>query len=285
MSISMKIVALVAVLVLFTALTGAGYHLLVERVRDMATRQTSEMLLQDYRNELKDLVDAMAPTLAAAAAGATDERDTHRIFTGLVKNARFFPDSSGYYFIYKAGGTVFVLPTLPDLEGKDLLGKVDSKGTPFIRKLDQVAQAGGGYVEYWFDKPGRGVLPKLSYARMIPGTSFWVGTGVYVDDVQERQARILGDIHEATGAFLWKLYLVIGNAFLVIVIPLVVFLVTSIIRPLRQLTEVADSYSQGRLDLQVPGLGRRDEIGSLAKALARLGISIKKAMELLKISA
>lgn len=285
MSISKKIVALVAVLVLFTALTGAGYHLLVGRVRDMATRQTSEMLLQDYRNELKDLVDAMAPTLAAAAAGVTDERETHRIFTGLVKNARFFPDRSGYYFIYKAGGTVFVLPTLPDLEGQNLLGKVDPKGTQFIRKLDQVAQAGGGYVEYWFDKPGRGVLPKLSYARMIPGTSFWVGTGVYVDDVEERQARILGDIRDATGAFLWKLYLAIGNAFLVVVIPLVAFLVTSIIRPLRQLTEVAESYSQGRLDLQVPGLRRQDEIGSLARALARLGTSMKKAMELLKISA
>jgi len=285
MSISKKIAALVAVLVVFTTLTAAGYHLLVGRVRDMATLQTTEMLLQDYRNELKDLVDAMAPTLAAAAAGVTDERETHRIFTGLVKNARFFPDHSGYYFVYKAGGTVFVLPTLPDLEGQNLLAKVDPKGTEFIRKLDQVAQAGGGYVEYWFDKPGRGVLPKLSYARMIPGTSFWMGTGVYVDDVQERQARILGDIHEATGAFLWKLYLAVGNFFLVIVIPLVVFLVMSIIRPLRQLTAVADSYSQGRLDLKVPGLGRKDEIGSLARALARLGTSMKKAMELLKISA
>ena len=285
MSISKKIVALVAVLVLFTTLTGAGYHLLVGRVRDTATRQTTEMLLQDYRNELRDLVDAMAPTLAAAATGVTDERETHRIFTGLVKNARFFPDHSGYYFIYKSGGTVFVLPTLPDLEGQNLIGKVDPKGTEFIRKLDQVAQGGGGYVEYWFDKPGQGVLPKLSYARMIPGTSYWVGTGVYVDDVEARQARILGDVHEATSAFLWKLYLTLGNAFAVIVIPLVVVLVTSIIRPLRQLTAVADSYSQGRLDLKVPGLGRKDEIGSLARALARLGTSMKKAMELLKISA
>ena len=152
----------------------------------------------------------------------TDERETHRIFTGLVKNARFFPDHSGYYFIYKSGGTVFVLPTLPDLEGQNIIGKVDPKGTEFIRKLDQVAQGGGGYVEYWFDKPGQGVLPKLSYARMIPGTSYWVGTGVYVDDVEARQARILGDIHEATSAFLWKLYLTLGNAFVVIVIPLVV---------------------------------------------------------------
>lgn len=285
MSISKKIVALVAVLMLFTAITAYGYHRLVSRVREMATERTSEMLLQDYRNDLKNLVDAMAPTLAAAAEGVKDETELHRIFSGLVKGARFFPDHSGYYFIYKAGGTVFVLPTLPELEGKNIIDRVDSKGTPFIRKLDQVAQGGGGYVEYWFDKPGQGVLPKISYARMIPGTNYWVGTGVYVDDVQMRQERILSDIHETTSSFLWKLYLAVGNGFLVVVIPLVVFLVTSIVRPLRQLTLVADSYSQGQLDLKIPGLGRRDEIGSLAKALARLGTSMKKAMEMLKISA
>jgi methyl-accepting chemotaxis protein len=178
-----------------------------------------------------------------------------------------------------------VLPTLPDLEGQNLTDRVDPRGVPYVRKLDQVATGGGGYVEYQFDKPGRGVLPKLSYARMIPGTSYWVGTGVYIDDVQSRESRILSNIRETTASFLWRLYLVVGNGFLVLVIPLIVYLVISIIRPLRQLTEIADSYSQGRLDLTVPGLKRSDEIGSLARALARLGTSMKKAMQLLKINA
>ena len=48
---------------------------------------------------------------------------------------------------------------------------------------------------------------------------------------------------------------------------------------------VADSYSQGELDLEVPGLKRRDEIGELARALARLGTSMKKAMKMLKLDA
>lgn len=53
-------------------------------------------------------------------------------------------------------------------------------------------------------------------------------------------------------------------------------------RPLRELTAVADSYSMGDLDLAVPGLKRRDEIGSLARALGRLGASMKGAMKMLK---
>lgn len=282
MSISKKILALVAILVLFTFATAAGYHSLVGSVRDMATGYATEMMRQDYRNELKDLVDGMASALGAAAAGVRDEPETHRVFTSMLKGARFLPDGSGYYFVYKVGGTVFVLPTMPDLEGQNLLENLDPKGNAFIRQLDQVSQAGGGYVEYWFNKPGKGVLPKLSYARMIPGTSYWVGTGVYIDDVDEKRSRILSEIHHATGAFLWKLYLAIGNAFLVLVVPLVAFLVVTTIKPLGDLTAVADSYSLGRLDLEVPGLERQDEIGSLARALARLGVSMKKAMERLE---
>lgn len=284
MSIAKKIVALVGVLVLFTAFMASRYHLLVGTVRDMGAQYASEMMRQDYRNQLKDLVDAMASTLAAASEGVKDERETYRIFSDLVKNARFFPDKSGYYFIYKTGGTVFVLPTLRDLEGQNIIDRQDPKGTYFIRNLDQVAQGGGGYVEYWFNKPGKGVLPKLSYARMIPGTGYWVGTGVYIDDVEERQAKILAEIHDTTSAFLWKLYLAVGNAFLVVVVPLVVWLTMTIIRPLRQLTDVAESYSQGELDLKVPGVDRKDEIGSLARALGRLGVSIRKAMERLKVA-
>lgn len=279
MSIGKRIVALVLVQVIFAALTAVGYHALVVRVRDMATRQASDLMREDYRNELKHLVDGMASTLAAAAGSGVDEQEAHRVYSGLLRNARFFPDNSGYYFVYKAGGTVFVLPTLPELEGQNLIDRLDPRGTPFIRQLDQVAQGGGGYVEYWFNKPGKGDLPKLSYARMIPGTPYWIGTGVYVDDVQERQARILAEIRESTASFLWRLYLVVGNAFLVIMVPLVVALVWSIIRPLRQLTAVADSFSKGELDLEVPGLERRDEIGSLARALARLGVSMRGAMQ------
>jgi methyl-accepting chemotaxis protein len=282
LGLSKKIFTLVAVLVLFTLLTGAGYHLLVGMVRDNAVAQTTSIMMQDYRDELKNLVDAMAPTLAASIVGVKDEQQVYRNFSGLIKNSRFFADNSGYYFIYKTGGTVFVLPTLPDLEGKNIIDKKDQKGNEFIRQLDQAAQSGGGYVEYWFNKPAKGIQPKLSYARMIPGTDYWVGTGVYIDDVQSRQSMILTNIHNTTSSFLMKLYIAIGNAFLVIVVPLVLLLTMTITRPLRELTNVAERYSAGQLNLLVPGMNRGDEIGNLARALERLGISIQKAMERLQ---
>jgi len=282
LSFTTKLNILVAVLLLFSLTTGVAYHVLVNRTRDFAAAQASALMLEDYRAKLKDLVDAMSMTLSAAIRGIPDEQEHHRIFTTLIKDSRFFPDHSGYYFIYKAGGTVFVLPTLTDLEGQNIIDRKDQKGNFFIRQLDQISQAGGGYVNYWFNKPGQGVLPKLSYARMIPGTNYWIGTGVYIDDVQQRELGIINQIHKTTRSYLTKLYFALGNSLVVIVVPLIIILVLSITRPLRQLTLVADNFSQGQLNLKVPGLDRNDEIGNLAKALDRLGISVRKAIERLK---
>jgi methyl-accepting chemotaxis protein len=52
--------------------------------------------------------------------------------------------------------------------------------------------------------------------------------------------------------------------------------------PIRKLTEVAEQFSQGKLNLEITGLDRQDEIGKLAKAIERLGISIRMAMERLQ---
>ena len=52
--------------------------------------------------------------------------------------------------------------------------------------------------------------------------------------------------------------------------------------PLRELTRVADQYSEGNLQLKITGLQRSDEIGQLAQAIERLGTSIRLAMERLQ---
>jgi len=52
--------------------------------------------------------------------------------------------------------------------------------------------------------------------------------------------------------------------------------------PIRNLTEVANKYSEGQLDLEISGLGRSDEIGQLSQAIDRMGTSIRLAMNRLK---
>ena len=60
------------------------------------------------------------------------------------------------------------------------------------------------------------------------------------------------------------------------------FLGKQLTRPIHQLIVVAEHLSTGNFEDDIPGTGRGDEIGALARAVERLGVSIRMAMERLR---
>lgn len=69
---------------------------------------------------------------------------------------------------------------------------------------------------------------------------------------------------------------------ILLVCGIAMFVSKTLTAPIRQLTDVADKYSQGQLDLKISGLSRNDEIGQLSQAIDRLGTSMKMALTRLK---
>jgi methyl-accepting chemotaxis protein len=55
----------------------------------------------------------------------------------------------------------------------------------------------------------------------------------------------------------------------------------AVVRPLRRLTDVANRISLGELDTEIP-LSRKDEIGDLARAIARLQTSVRLSLQRLR---
>jgi len=274
-----KIFSLIIIFFLFALTTAAGYHLLVNKVRDIGVQHSSEVMLEGYREELKDIVDVMAETLSSAAYGVTSEEAHYNLFSKLVNNVRFFPDKSGYIFIYKNGGEVFILPPSPELEGKNLIDLEDSNGKRVIHELNTVSNKGGGFVDYIWDKPNQGKTPKISYARMIPDQPYWIGTGVYVDNIDAKKAEINDAIDEYSKGYLIFLYAALAIIFILVIVPFSMVLVSSIVRPLLQLTETAGEYSRGKLDNVFEDTDRKDEVGELTRAVKRLGRSTKIVMD------
>ena len=69
---------------------------------------------------------------------------------------------------------------------------------------------------------------------------------------------------------------IIAGAVLVLGIFLFAYLLgRNISRPIRQLSDVAETYSKGKLNMIIPGTERGDEIGDLAKAIERMGMGMK----------
>ncbi len=213
--------------------------------------QMRSILRQQYEYGLKSVVDVQAGNLAEAVKHllerGADQREIYDLIERETEHQRFFPGDEGYYFTYTLDGMRINVPTNKSLNGKDCSDLKDPDGIPFVRGFIEKARAGGGFVEYSFEKPGAGVLPKLSYVRTIPGTDALIGAGVYIDGVQLEQARIAGLI-EADNARYARYSLMLMLAVLAAVSGLAWHVTSGIGAPLRQLTAAANEIAAGRLD-------------------------------------
>jgi methyl-accepting chemotaxis protein len=92
---------------------------------------------------------------------------------------------SDYFFIYTHEGRNVLLPPRPEKEGEQLIDWKDSRGVPFIAEIIKAGRAGGGYVDYYFPRPGETTaIRKTSYTASIDGWNWVIGTGLYVDDLE-----------------------------------------------------------------------------------------------------
>ena len=76
--------------------------------------------------------------------------------------------------------------------------------------------------------------------------------------------------------------LILLGATLVMILVSALFVSKWLTGPIRNLTQIADKYSQGQLDLEISELKRSDEIGQLSRSIERMGTSIRLAMKRLQ---
>ncbi|MEZ4388600.1 MAG: methyl-accepting chemotaxis protein [Candidatus Krumholzibacteriia bacterium] len=157
-------------------------------------------LVDSHKQTLKCTVDAMARGIEAKLTPGMSADETAALVVRETDAPRFYDDQSGYFFSYTLDGTRVNVPTNKDGNGKNFWDLTDKKGTKLIQDLTRAAQAGGGFVTYYFEKPGKGVQPKLSYARLIAGTKIFIGAGVYIDNVEEEKAALNTMMNDASRA-------------------------------------------------------------------------------------
>jgi methyl-accepting chemotaxis protein len=172
-------------LALAAIIAGFSYFALT-RAQKIAELQMKERLLQGEKSRLELTVRSFAESLAKAMATVPDHQEQIALVRRAVGDIRFQEDKSGYFFLYE-GTVARVLGPNPAIEGKDLGEQDDANGVHFVQELANRATQGGGFVEYIYAKPGAGNQPKLSYAAPIRGTSYWIGTGVYIDHLAHLQ--------------------------------------------------------------------------------------------------
>lgn len=133
------------------------------------------------RQDAQLVVRAAALGLSGILKETGGRAAQEKIIRQFVHSARFFPDDSGYFYVCDMNGICVAHGDQPSLEGLDLIDNQDSNGLYVTRLMIEKVEEGGGFFEYMWEKPGTmGVQPKLGYVMPIPGTDFFIGTGIYI---------------------------------------------------------------------------------------------------------
>lgn len=245
LSINARMLLLTGIMAVFTVTCLYGFLRGVDAVGTIGVESSVNAMLEGEKRKLQVATHSMAVSLGAAIDGLSNEASVETI-RKLVDEIRFESDKSGYYFVYK--GTVNVaLPPKKELQGKDLSGVKDKNGVFLVSELDKLAHDGGGFLTYIWPKPGKGDQPKLSYAQLIPGTDMWVGTGVYLDNIEVEKVRISSAVDSAADRYIWIIGIAVAGFFALVILPLCLLINKSIINPLEVSVQAAEQVARGDL--------------------------------------
>lgn len=132
---------------------------------------------------LKAVVHSAALGLGAVAVNSDGTYNAVMIRT-YVDAVRFLDDQTGYFFVYDYNNNVNIAnAALKDFPGKDKTLYQDSRGMYVIQELSKIAKdkTGSGFLLYHWINPKTGKEErKISYIEVIPGTSLYIGAGMYM---------------------------------------------------------------------------------------------------------
>lgn len=193
-------------------------------------------------------VDDIAAQLKQRRAAAIDEL---RQQLRDIRLAR-----TGYVYIFNSRHDTIIHPNA-NLEGKSLSGMIDPATRQELPAMLTAAAGQPAGVRYKWDRPsdpGNYVHDKISWVRYFPGFDWYIGSSVYVDELNESARTLRNRL------------LAVFAATLLLSIALVYGFVARLVAPLQQLGATARSIENGDLNVRCP-VQRDDEIGVVATAV------------------
>jgi len=225
----------------------------------LGSRELASSLIQQKQIELQHLGEVALGIVkeehAAAQKGDVSAADAQKRAMARVAALRY--GSNDYYWINDMHPKMVMHPIKPEMNGNDLSAYKDPNGKLlFVDFVDTVRKSGAGFVPYEWPKPGfEKPQPKLSYVVGFAPWNWVIGTGVYIDDVN---AQTWASTRRS---------LIAAGLILLFALAVSILVARSITGPLRHMTVAMNDLASGNLAVEVPGVGRGDEVGEMAKAV------------------
>jgi two-component system, NarL family, sensor kinase len=172
-------VPLIASVIMITLAQRHQEAQLANRQRDLI----KQVYMDTTRADLRHYAALALSTLSPFYNTGRDDEDIKQ--QAMRQLALLDYGSDGYFFLYDDAGVSLMHPRQPELVGLNLSNMTDATGRQPIRLMMEKAQQGGGFVEYSWHKPSAGgPAPKIAYVTPLPRWHWWIGTGIYIDDIE-----------------------------------------------------------------------------------------------------
>ncbi|WP_372760786.1 methyl-accepting chemotaxis protein [Pseudoalteromonas sp.] len=254
------LLAIVPLLLLLISFISSSYYLAIDNQ-------------QQSFNTFKSKLIADREHLLATEVEIASKLVQHQLATGSEQAAKdvlrkLTFGSDGYFFIYDTNGMSVFHAMLGDaIEGQNKIGMTDPNGKKIIVGLLAQARQGGGAFNYHFQKPNTtGLVEKIGYAVMIPGTNWMIGTGAYMDDIDAELASYQLTMDKQLHSTLTTLVLM-ALLCMALAVAGALFAANNMLKPVQRMVQSLDNIARGEGDLtRRLEVDSKDEIGQLAES-------------------
>jgi sigma-B regulation protein RsbU (phosphoserine phosphatase) len=181
----------------------------------------------------------------------------------LVSNIEVY--ESGYVFLLSRYGSYISHPDSEMIMNETVFTRAEEMNSPKLREVGRRMIAGDSGFEEISGVPGAGDV--FIYFLPLPVERWSLG-------VVFPKGELFADVTRLT-----KEMAMLGLAGFAALAALMILLSKSITRPLTRLTSATDEIAAGNLDLKLPDIRTRDEIGALANSFESMRDSLKRYIE------
>ncbi|WP_184409826.1 cache domain-containing protein, partial [Rhodothalassium salexigens] len=218
-----------------------------------------QQFMEEKRETIKALTDIAYETILhyknMADAGEIDVETAQKRAIDAVA-ALQYDNGKGYFWINDLDYRVLYHPS-DDLRGTDASNLLDVYGKAmFVSFTDKVRNGGHAFDDYYWNKPGETEpSPKLTSVELVPDWQWVVGTGFYVNDVDEQVAALTWEQAGAAGVIL------------VVTAGLALVIARGLSGRLGALRASLGAVASGDYTQDIPGTDRHDDIGLMAQSI------------------
>jgi PAS domain S-box-containing protein len=239
--------------------------------------QVEHKLYEEKETATKHAVEVASSVLNVFDTKVTENKmsleQAQEQATSVIKTMRY--EGKEYFWINDLEPKMIMHPFKPELNGKDLSENKDPNGKHlFVEMVNVCKEKNEGFVDYMWEKPGASMpMPKISYVKLFSKWGWIVGSGIYVDDVEEEIASL-------------KQKILIGFLFIsVLILILTYFFAKRLTKPLILLTDIVDKIASDKLNSNEKNIeiniDSNDEIGTLSKSFSVMMDKISEQLQYL----